>query len=69
MNRLVFKLQKGGHLECLKYAHENECPWDGYTCSKAASGGHLECLKYAHENGVLGMKVEFCYWSDSKSLY
>ena len=36
-----------------KYAHENGCPWDGYTCSKAAKGGHLECLKYAHENGCL----------------
>jgi len=35
----------------LKYLHENGCPWDEYTCSKAASGGHLECLKYAHENG------------------
>ena len=40
-----------GHLECLKYAHENGCSWNKHTCSKAAFHGHLECLKYAHENG------------------
>lgn len=40
-----------GHLECLKYAHENGCEWDIWTCSGAAKDGHLDCLKYAHENG------------------
>ena len=45
---------KNGHLECLKYAHENGCPWDGETCSEAAENGHLECLKYARENGCPG---------------
>jgi hypothetical protein len=40
-----------GHIECLKYAHENGCGWDTLTCSKAAQGGHLDCMKYAHENG------------------
>ena len=35
----------------LKYAHENGCPWDEWTCSMAAGGGHLKVLKYAHENG------------------
>ena len=34
---------KNGHLDCLKYLHENGCHW-------AARNGHLECLKYAHEN-------------------
>ena len=43
-----------GHLECLKYAHENGCPWTEYTCSHAAKNGHLECLRYAHENGCPG---------------
>jgi hypothetical protein len=42
---------KKGHLECLKYAHENGCPWNSDTCSNAAQKGHIECLKYAHENG------------------
>ena len=41
---------RNGHLECLKYAHENGCPWDKFTCADAARNGHLECLKYAHEN-------------------
>ena len=40
-----------GHLERLKYLHENGCPWDESTCEAAAEGGHLECFKYLHENG------------------
>ncbi len=40
-----------GSLECLRYAHENGCPWDSYTCTLAARSGSLECLRYAHENG------------------
>ena len=40
-----------GHLECLKYAHENGCPWNDWTCRYAAADGHLGGLKYAHENG------------------
>jgi hypothetical protein len=44
-----------GHLACLKYAHEHQCPWNELTCMMAAFGGHLECLKYAYENG--------CPWS------
>ena len=42
-----------GHLECLKYAHENGCNWSNSVCSDAACYGHLECLKYAHKNGCL----------------
>ena len=40
-----------GHLECLKYLHENGCPWDKETCRYSTWYGHLECLKYLHENG------------------
>jgi len=40
-----------GHLECLKYAHENGCPWDKRTCDNTARYGHLDCLEYAHERG------------------
>ena len=40
-----------GHLDCLKYAHENGCPWDKHTTSFAARTGQLECLKYVHEKG------------------
>ena len=27
---------KGGHLDCLKYLHKNDCPWNEYTCNDAA---------------------------------
>ena len=40
-----------GHFACLKYAHENGCPWDEGTCYYAAMNRHLACLKYAHEHG------------------
>ena len=40
---------KGGHLKVLKWARENDCPWDG-TCMCAAKGGHLKVLKWAREN-------------------
>ena len=47
---------KGGHLEVLKWARENGCPWDVGTCACAAEGGHLEVLKWARENG--------CPWNE-----
>ena len=40
-----------GHLDCLRYAHENGCPWNEVTILFAAENGHLNCLRYAHENG------------------
>jgi len=40
-----------GHLECLKYAHEDGYGWHPRTTRIAAENGHLECLRYAHENG------------------
>ena len=33
----------------LKWARENDCPWDEETCAKAAKGGYLEVLKWARE--------------------
>ena len=35
----------------LKYAHQNECPGDTWTCIYAAENDHLECMKYAREHG------------------
>jgi hypothetical protein len=52
---------KINNLECLKYAHENKCPWNEWTCSYAAWNGYLECLKYAHENG--------CPWDTWTCVY
>jgi hypothetical protein len=46
-------------LECIKYLHENGCPWSEKTCDWAAKSGHLECLKYLHENGC-PLAVETC---------
>ena len=54
--RIAAMAARGGHLDCLRYLHEQGCPWDKYTCSEAARGGHLDCLKYAHEQG--------CPWDD-----
>ena len=48
---LVYDAALAGHLECVKYLHENGCPLDEDTCYAAAKGGHLECVKYLHENG------------------
>ncbi len=47
-------MAENGHLETLKWARENGCPWsewDARTCSDAAKGGHFELLKWVRENG------------------
>jgi hypothetical protein len=36
------------NINCLKYVHENGCPWDEYTCAAAID---VNCLEYAHTNG------------------
>ncbi len=46
-----------GHLDCLRYAHENGCHWDEVTCIRATNHGNLDCLRYAHENG--------CPWNET----
>ena len=42
---------KNGHLQCLRYAHENGCHWNERTFYEAAYYGSFECLKYliAHD--------------------
>lgn len=40
---VCFAAASTGHFECLKWLHEQGCPWN--TCDKAAA----ECLKYARE--------------------
>ena len=50
----------GGHLDVLKYAHDNGCPWSEITCAYAANGGHLNVLKYAREKG--------CPWNKEQCL-
>jgi len=48
---LVNYAAQRGHLEVLKWARENGCPWYEKTCAYAAAGGHLEVLKWARANG------------------
>jgi hypothetical protein len=40
-----------GHLDCLKFLHNQEQLWDVHTCEFAALNGHLDCLQYAHTHG------------------
>ena len=41
---------KNGHLECLKYLHEEvKAPWDSWTALRAAKNGHLHILEYLVE--------------------
>ena len=55
-NQEYLDAAKNGNLNCLKYAHENGCPWNKDTCHYASQNGHLNCLKYAHENS--------CSWNE-----
>jgi hypothetical protein len=42
---------QNGYEDCLKYALENGCPWDKYTCIYAEENGNIDCLEYALANG------------------
>jgi hypothetical protein len=57
-----------GDLNCLKYLHENNCPWSVITCSNAAERGHLDCLKYAHENGCPWNTTTFAWAAQNGHL-
>ena len=37
-------------LSLLRYAHENECPWNEYIVLYAALNGQLNCLMYLHDD-------------------
>ena len=40
-----------GHIELLKWAHQNGCPWNEGTCTGAARNGNLELLKWVRKKG------------------
>ncbi|MCK4968674.1 MAG: ankyrin repeat domain-containing protein [Candidatus Aenigmarchaeota archaeon] len=46
-----------GHLECLRFLFENNCPWDIKTFQNAAEG-HLDCLKYIFEQSLIACASE-----------
>lgn len=43
--------QKGGHIECLRWAIETQNCFVDFSCKHAAYNGHLEPLKYALKYG------------------
>jgi hypothetical protein len=51
-NNSALSAAVNGHLDCLRYAHENGCQWHISTTGYAASKGFIDCLKYAHQNGA-----------------
>ncbi len=58
MNQHVQKLPEG-HLEILKWARSQGCPWNGLTCAWAAEGGHLELLQcYTHNTFLLASRCD-----------
>lgn len=54
------KMAARGHLEVLRRARKNRCPWDCRPCTRAAARGHLEVLKWARAEG--------CAWSTHTSV-
>ena len=54
-------INKSQKIDCLKYAHENGCPWNEEICMFAALHNYLDCLRYAHENG--------CPWNEQVCAY
>ena len=51
-----------GHLECLKYLHEEaKAPWDSWTAAGAASNGHLHILEYLVER-----KYDICMYESNE---
>jgi len=50
---------ENGHLECLKYLHEEaKAPWDSGTASMAAENGHLHILEYLVGRAALEGNLE-----------
>ena len=41
----------GAHIECLKYAHENGCPWDVNTYLAAKRDRFNGCSEYVRKHG------------------
>ena len=52
---------KYGHLDVLKWARANGCPWGVEMSQNAAKGGHLEVLRWAREKD--------CPWDSNTCAY
>ena len=54
---------ENGHLECLKYLHEEaKAPWDSDTATWAAQNGHLHILEYLVERKYDKYDELACMW-------
>jgi len=54
----------GGHLEVLKYLHEEvKTPWDSWTPTRAAQNGHLHILEYLVERKFDKYDVFVCLYA------
>ncbi|MGI4816784.1 MAG: hypothetical protein ACRYE7_02255 [Janthinobacterium lividum] len=47
---VTVQAMRTGNLQCLKFAHENNCEWHVDTMKNAARYGHLKCMKYAYKH-------------------
>ena len=59
-----------GHVECLRYAHQNGFPWDSngrdQNCFDAAIiGGNLDCVKYCRDNNCAWDRDTYNYAVES----
>jgi len=55
---------RNGHLECLKYLHEEaKAPWDLGTAIWAAANGHLHILEYLFERKYDKYDAYACYYA------
>ena len=45
-----------GHLDVLKYLHENDCPWDLEACYYAHCHNQIDCLNYLIEQKCPGFE-------------
>jgi hypothetical protein len=59
--RACMNAARNGHLECLKYLHEEaKASWDSRTASYAAENGHLHILKYLVEREYKYYNPDVC---------
>ena len=55
---------ENGHLECLKYLHEEaKAPWGSHTAEWAAQNGHLHILEYLVERKCDQFDVSACWFA------
>src|SRR6185369_5548540 len=67
-NYVCYIAAQNGWLDLLKWARQNEYPWNSWTCSDAALNGHLEVLKWARQNGCEWNSIVCSYAAENGHL-